>query len=82
MGEITLLSTSSKSDPGSPARGKKVPSACDLGDAKVSPLKEKFIMDDIIHVYEIPFLDDGSVYADMFSGPMVALHVCHRYPNV
>ena len=81
MGKTVLLSSASRSDPGSPAR-KKVSSACDLGDAKVNPYKEKIIKDDNIHVYEISFCNDWSVYADLFTGPMVALHLSHRYPNV
>ena len=61
----------------------KIPSAADLVDAKVGSGKlrsnEK---DKLIHIYEVFFCDDGSVYSEEFEGKMVALHLDHDYPNV
>ena len=48
-----------------------VPQAADLADAKVGSTKGKSVSDDKIHIHQVPFCDDGSVYGAGFSGKMV-----------
>lgn len=64
------------------ASSSKVPKAADLSDAKVGSTKGKSVTDDKVHIYQVPFCDDGSVYGEGFSGKMVSLHLVHEYPNV
>ena len=64
------------------ASSSKVPKASELFDAKVGSSKDKSACDDRVHIYELPFCDDGSVYGENFTGKMVSLHLVHEYPNV
>ena len=82
MGRASFPKASPK---GSTEKGKsaaKVPSAADLADAKVGSSRNKPGTDGHIHIYEVFFCDDGSVYGEGFSGEMVALHLVHDYPSV
>ena len=60
----------------------KIPSAADLDDAKIGSRQAAGDKEKAIHMYEVYFCDDGSVYGDKFRGEMIALHLVHDYPNV
>jgi hypothetical protein len=83
MGKVTVPKASpTKMQAMSASPRGKVPKASDLLDAKVGNKREQTVRDDKVHIYQLPFCDDGSVYGAKFSGPMVALHLLHDYPNV
>ena len=61
----------------------KVPCDADLADAaSIGSTKSEVKKENRIHIYEVIYCDDGSVYGDMFEGEMIALHLGHEYPNV
>ena len=60
----------------------KVPEPSDLSDAKVGGSKGISKSDGKIHIYQVPFCDDGAVYWEGFNGPLVSLHLMHEFPNV
>ena len=60
----------------------KVPEPADLSDAKVGGSKGMRNSDEKIHIYQVPFCDDGAMYWEGFNGPLVSLHLMHEYPNV
>ena len=83
MGKVTMAKQSlKKTTRGGRSAKEAVPKAADLADAKVGSTKSKSVSDDKVHIYQVPFCDDGSVYGAGFSGKMVSLHLLHEYPSV
>ena len=84
MGKTTFQQGSRKrqGSGGSGSSPKKVPRASELADAKVGAPRTKNSKDKSIHLHELSFCEEGSVYGDNFEGEMGALHLDHSYPNV
>ena len=83
MGKVTMAKVAPrKSTITQKSSSPKVPKAADLSDAKVGSGKGKSVADDKVHIYQVPFCDDGLVYGEGFIGTMVALHLLHEYPSV
>ena len=70
----------------SSSKGPAVPSAADLGSASVGSGASggaTEVQDATLHVYELDFCADGSVYGDHFEGAMVAVHLMYfLYPSL
>ena len=83
MGKVSMATGSpKKAFRGILSSSCKVPEPAALSGAKVWVNKGKNISDGKIHIYQVPFCDDGSMYWEGFSGKMVSLHLVHEYPNV
>ena len=81
----TSFQTPSRKTQGGPSSGsspKKVPRISELADAKDGNARTKNPKDKSIHLYELAWNEDGSVYGGDFEGEMGALHLEHAYPNV
>ena len=82
MGKTTLQAHKKSEKNGKSSVSSKIPSPAELKDAKIKLKKAAGDRAKTIHVYEVYFCDDGSVYGDKFKGEMIALHLEHEYPNV
>ena len=83
MGKMILKPSqpSQKSEGSGPSS--KVPCAADLADAaSIGSTKSEVKKENRIHIYEVIYCDDGSVYGDIFEGEMIALHLGHEFRNV
>ena len=76
MGKTNMPKPSPKKAQSSPrSSSSKVPKPSELCDAKVSSGKSERLADRDVHIFQVPFCDDGSVYGDHFSGELVGLHL-------
>ena len=83
MGRSRFVATNTAS----PAKTTKkstgwTPRAADLRVPGIRPTQGATSKDTDIHMWELFYASDGSVYGNMLQGELVAVHLLHAYPSV